>query len=39
MRVRSPTIDFSDVRPNWAPNREFAQYYNAASTVPAHVEP
>ncbi|VFT05248.1 metal-dependent hydrolase-like protein [Pseudomonas aeruginosa] len=39
MRVRSPTIDFSDVRPDWAPNREFAQYYNAASTVPAHVEP
>lgn len=39
MRVRSPAIDFSDVRPDWAPNREFAQYYNAASTVPAHVEP
>lgn len=39
MRVRSPAIDFANVRPDWAPNREFAQYYNAASTVPAHIEP
>jgi|SRR5690554_5096099 len=39
MRVRTPVIDFSEVRPDWAPNREFAHYYNAASTVPAHVEP
>src|SRR5690606_28715712 len=39
MRVRTPVIDFSEVRPDWAPNHEFAHYYNAASTVPAHVEP
>jgi predicted metal-dependent hydrolase len=39
MRVRSPNIDFSDVQPHWAPNREFAQRFNAASTVPAHIEP
>jgi|LNAP01.1.fsa_nt_gb predicted metal-dependent hydrolase len=39
MRVRSPQIDFSQVRPHWAPVTEFAQRFNAASTVPAHIEP
>lgn len=39
MKVRLPTFDFSSIRPHWAPVREFAQSYNAFSTVPAHIEP
>jgi predicted metal-dependent hydrolase len=39
MKVRFPKIDFSKVRIHWAPNPEFAQSYNAFSTVPAHIEP
>lgn len=39
MQVRFPKFDFSKVRPHWAPDLEFAQTYNAGSTVPAHIEP
>jgi predicted metal-dependent hydrolase len=39
MLVRSPKFDFSNVRPHWSPCWEFAQRYNAGSTVPAHIEP
>jgi len=39
MITRFPRFDFSKVRAHWAPHREFAQKYNAASLVPAHVEP
>ncbi|MDB5423255.1 MAG: hypothetical protein JWQ29_671 [Phenylobacterium sp.] len=39
MQVRFPTWDFSQVRAHWSPNREFSQMYNAASTVPAYIEP
>ena len=39
MKVRIPKMDFSQVPVHWAPNREFAQSYNAFSTVPAHIEP
>ncbi|MDE1145115.1 MAG: metal-dependent hydrolase [Azospirillaceae bacterium] len=39
MQVRFPKWDFSKVSPHWAPNHEFAQIYNAASTVPAYIEP
>lgn len=39
MKVRRPGFDFSTIRPHWAPVTEFAQLYNAFSTVPAHIEP
>ncbi len=39
MKVRIPKVDFSTVPVHWAPNPEFAQSYNAFSTVPAHIEP
>ncbi|MES2289085.1 MAG: metal-dependent hydrolase [Pseudomonadota bacterium] len=39
MEVRFPKWDFSKVRAHWAPNREFAQMQNAASVVPAYIEP
>ncbi len=39
MKVRMPKMDFTQVPIFWAPNREFAQSYNAFSTVPAHIEP
>jgi uncharacterized protein len=39
MITRFPKFDFSKVRAHWAPHAEFAQKYNAASLVPAHVEP
>jgi predicted metal-dependent hydrolase len=39
MQVRFPKWDFSGLRAHWAPHREFAQIYNAASTVPAYIEP
>jgi predicted metal-dependent hydrolase len=39
MRVRFPRIDYSNVRPDWAPNREFAHDRNASSTIPTYVEP
>jgi len=39
MKARFPKFDFSKVHAHWAPNREFAQAYNAASLIPAYVEP
>lgn len=39
MQARLPKIDYSRVRPDWAPNREFAHDRNAASTIPTYVEP
>lgn len=39
MKVRFPKWDFSTMRAKWAPSLEFSQRYNAASTVPAHIEP
>lgn len=39
MRVRFPRIDYSKVRPDWAPNRAFAHDRNASSTIPTYVEP
>lgn len=39
MQVRFPKWDFSKVRAHWAPHHEFAQMQNAASTVPAYIEP
>lgn len=39
MHARYPRIDYSQVRPHWAPNREFAHQVNASSTIPALVEP
>lgn len=39
MKVRMPAIDFATVPVHWAKNPEFAQSYNAFSTVPAHIEP
>lgn len=39
MQVRQPSFDFSSIRPHWAKVTEFAQSYNAFSTVPAHIEP
>ena len=39
MQVRLPKIDYTRVRPDWAPNHEFAHDRNAASTIPTYVEP
>ena len=39
MQVRFPKWDFTKVRAHWAPHHEFAQMQNAASTVPAYIEP
>lgn len=39
MQVRFPKWDFSTMRAHWAPNHEFAQMQNAASIVPAYIEP
>lgn len=39
MKIRQLKMDFSQVRPHWAPNIEFAQHENAASLMPVHVEP
>ena len=39
MQVRMPKIDYSRVRVDWAPNREFAHDRNAASLTPTYVEP
>lgn len=39
MQVRYPPMNFADVQPHWAPNKEFAQQYNAFSLVPAYIEP
>lgn len=39
MKARYPKIDYSQVRPDWSPHREFAHSVNASSTIPAFVEP
>ena len=39
MKIRQLKMDFSQVRPHWAPNPEFAQAQNASSLMPVHVEP
>src|SRR5205814_324582 len=39
MQVRTPNWDFSKVRAHWAQDHEFAQIQNAASTIPAYIEP
>jgi hypothetical protein len=39
MKVRYPNMDFSNIRPHWAPHIEFAQRANASSTIPSYVEP
>jgi uncharacterized protein len=39
MKARFPKFDFSQVKAHWAPDREFAQGFNAASLIPAYVEP
>jgi uncharacterized protein len=39
MQVRFPKWDFSGLRAHWSPHHEFAQIHNAASVVPAYVEP
>jgi predicted metal-dependent hydrolase len=39
MQVRTPSWDFSKVRAHWAQDHEFAQIQNAASTIPAYIEP
>lgn len=39
MKVRFPKFDFSGIRAHWAPNLEFAQRANAASLIPAYIEP
>ena len=39
MKVRQPKLDFSDMPARWAPNGEFAQSANAASTAFPYLEP
>src|SRR5271163_2619967 len=39
MEVRQPQWDFSNIRAHWARDPQFAQTFNAASSVPAYVEP
>jgi predicted metal-dependent hydrolase len=39
VQVRFPRIDYSRVRPDWAPNHEFAHDRNASSTIPTYIEP
>lgn len=39
MKARFPKFDFSNLRAHWAPNLEFAQRANAASLIPAYIEP
>ncbi|MFV3075039.1 metal-dependent hydrolase [Niveispirillum fermenti] len=39
MPVRFPRIDFSDIKPHWAPNIAFCQDRNATSIIPTPVEP
>ena len=39
MHARFPKIDYANVRPHWATNREFAHNVNASSTIPSFVEP
>ena len=37
--VRFPKIDYSEIRPHWAPNIAFCQDRNASSIIPTPVEP
>lgn len=39
MKVRKPSLDYSEVPLYWSENREFAQRWNAGSFVPAYIEP
>lgn len=39
MLVRFPRIDYSRVRPAWAPNRECVLGRNATSTIPTCIRP
>ncbi|MDF8334581.1 metal-dependent hydrolase [Novosphingobium cyanobacteriorum] len=39
MKVRKPTMDYSEVPLYWSDNHEFAQRWNAGSFVPAYIEP
>jgi len=39
VKARFPKFDFSQIKAHWAPNAEFAQGFNAASLIPAYVEP
>jgi uncharacterized protein len=39
MQPRYPKIDYSKVRADWAPIREFAHRFNSASSIPVVVEP
>lgn len=39
MKARFPKFDFSQIKAHWAPNKEFAQSFNASSLIPAYVEP
>lgn len=39
MIARFPRFDFSNIRAHWTKNPEFAQRLNAASLIPAYVEP
>ena len=39
MKVRYPTLDFSQVQARWAPNIEFAQRANGSGLIPTYVEP
>src|ERR1700709_2245728 len=39
MKARFPKFDFSQVRAHWTRNAEFAQRANAASLIPAYIEP
>src|SRR3546814_6468949 len=39
MKARFPKFDFSNISAHWTPNKEFAQRANAASLIPAYIEP
>jgi predicted metal-dependent hydrolase len=39
MKARFPKFDFSGIKAHWTRNPEFAQNVNAASLVPAYIEP
>lgn len=39
MKARFPKFDFSQVQAHWTRNPEFAQRANAASLIPAYIEP
>ena len=39
MKVRRPVPDLAGVGPHWLPNPAYVQYMNAASLLPAYLEP